>query len=480
MAVRSQLVESGLPVVAIVGRPNVGKSSLFNRIVRAHRAIVDDTPGVTRDRVIAPASYEGKPFLCIDTGGFDVDPAADAHVLDARVREQALAALAEADVAVCVLDGRAGLAPADAELVTLLRKSPTPVLWAVNKIDTAAREALVAEFYATGVEPIFPVSAAHGLGLDVLLDAVAAKLPETTETAATHGGTRLALMGRPNVGKSSMLNLLLGTERTVVSPVAGTTRDSIDTPVILDGRPYVLIDTAGVRRRVRVTDRLERHGAVRALGTIARTDIVLLLVDATEGLTDQDARLAARAWEAGRGLILVANKWDLLSGRERDVGRFRREVASLRPGFERLPLICTSAQTGEGIEGVLGAVRRVERAYEAALPTAALNRELQNAVAATAPPSPGGRTIRLFYATQTARRPPEITVFASAPERVPVAYRRYLTGRIVAAFDLVGVPVKLKMRSRREEAPATPRRDSAPPARRTSKPPRARAKARPR
>jgi GTP-binding protein len=482
MAVRSQPLASGLPVVAIVGRPNVGKSSLFNRIVRAHRAIVDDTPGVTRDRVIAPASYDGKAFLCVDTGGFDADPAADAeapstNTLDGRVREQALAALREADCAICVLDGRAGLAPADAELVRLLRKSRTPVVYAVNKIDTAKREELVGDFYATGVETIYPVSAAHGLGLDALLDAVATKLPETSETPAPQSGARLALMGRPNVGKSSLLNQLLGTERAVVSPVAGTTRDSIDTPVLLDGRPYVLIDTAGVRRRMRVTDRLERHGAVRALGTIARTDLVLLVLDASEGLTDQDARLAARAWEAGRGLILVANKWDLLAGRARDVARFRREVASLRPGFERLPLLCTSAHTGEGLEGVLGAVRRVERAYDATLPTAALNRALQDAIAATAPPSPGGRAIRLFYATQTARRPPEVTVFASAPQRVPESYRRYLTSRIVGAFDLAGVPLGLKLRSRRDES-VTPRRDSAPAAKRTSPRPRARARAR--
>jgi GTP-binding protein len=284
-------------------------------------------------------------------------------------------------------------------------------------------------------------------------------------------------MGRPNVGKSSLLNLLLGAERAVVSPVAGTTRDSIDTPVLLDGRRYVLIDTAGVRRRMRVTDRLERHGAVRALGTIARTDLVLLVLDASEGLTDQDARLAARAWEAGRGLILVANKWDLLAGRARDVARFRREVASLRPGFERLPLLCTSAQTGEGIEGVLGAVRRVERAYDATLPTPALNRELESAVAATAPPSPGGRAIRLFYATQTGRRPPELTIFSSAPERVPESYRRYLTSRIVGAFDLAGVPLKLRLRSRREQ-PVTPRPGSARAAKRTSPRPRARARAR--
>lgn len=497
MAVRSEPVASGLPVVAIVGRPNVGKSSLFNRIVRAHRAIVDDTPGVTRDRVIAPASYEGKSFLCIDTGGFDADPSADTHTLDNSVREQAMAALAEADVAVCVLDGRAGLAPADAELVALLRKAKTPVLYAVNKIDTAARETLVAEFYATGIDPIFPVSAAHGLGLDVLLDAIVARLPETSTVAATHAGTRLALMGRPNVGKSSLLNLLLGTDRSVVSPVAGTTRDAIDTPVMLDGRPYVLIDTAGVRRRVRVTDRLERHGAVRALGTIARTDLVLLVVDASEGFTDQDARLAARAWEAGRGLILVANKWDLLAGRERDVARFRKAVAGTRPGFERLPLLCTSAHTGEGIEGVLGAVRRVERAYDAALATATLNRELQSATDATAPPSPGGRTIRLFYATQTARRPPEVTIFASAPQHVPVAYQRYLTNRFVGAFELGGVPLKLKLRSRREEPVApkkpvkpgkpaktgkrvTPGRGSAPAAKRKSPRQSTRGRARPR
>ncbi|MCW5891795.1 MAG: ribosome biogenesis GTPase Der [bacterium] len=456
---RVQAVASGLPVVAIVGRPNVGKSTLFNRLVRARRAIVDDAPGVTRDRVVAAAEWAGRRFLCVDTGGFEADAPRDPAALDAQVRTQALAAVLEADCVVCVLDAVAGLTPGDRDTVRLLQRAGRPVRFVANKVDGPGRDALVADFYAAGIETVFPVSAAHGRGIDELLDAVVGAFPPSVSpTPAVGEGTRLALMGRPNVGKSSLLNRLLGQARAVVSPIAGTTRDAVDTPVSVDGRPYVLIDTAGIRRRGRVDDPLERHGAVRALGTFERTDLVLLVLDATDGMTDQDARLAGRALEAGRGIVLLANKWDLLPPPERSREAFRKHLVALHPAFASLPLLPVSAVSGDGLGKLWTLVRQVEDGYRAVVGTPVLNRVLRAAVESVAPPSPGGRPLRLFYATQTSTAPPAVTVFASAPAKVPAAYVRYLQARFAEAFGVVGVPLTVTLRARREERATAPPR----------------------
>jgi len=468
---RARAVASGLPVVAIVGRPNVGKSTLFNRIVGARRAIVDDAPGVTRDRVVAAATHAERPFLCVDTGGIAAEPPRDRAALVARVREQTLTAIAEADCVVCVFDAAAGLLPEDRETARLLRRSGKPVVWAVNKIDAPGRDALLHDFHGVGAEPLIAVSSAHGRGVQELLDAVVAALPERGAPAADgRGGARLALVGRPNVGKSSLLNRLLGAERAIVAPEAGTTRDAIDTPVTVDGRPYVLIDTAGIRRRGKIHEPLERHGAVRALGMLARSDLVLIVLDAAEGMTDQDARLVGRAWEAGRGIVLVANKWDLVPPARRDATTFREQLAAAHPGFARLPLVAVSAQTGEGLGEIFPAVARVEHGYAATLPTPALNRALEAAVAATPAPSPGGRALRFFYAAQTGHRPPAVAVFASRPDLVPPAYARYLTTRLADAFKLVGVPLRLQLRARRPPATGRPRRGRSAGGRRSSAP----------
>jgi len=442
-----------LPVVAIVGRPNVGKSTLFNRLVRARRAIVDDAPGVTRDRLVAATSHRGRAFLCVDTGGFSADPPRDPHTIAARVRAQTLAAVEEAACVICVFDGRAGLAPEDRETVDLLRRSGKPVVFAVNKLDTAGRDLWRHEFHAAGVEDALAVSAAHGRGIAELLDVVLAALPPlagtTNEPAGEPvGATRLALVGRPNVGKSSLLNRLLGEARTIVAPEAGTTRDPIDTPITVAGRSYVLIDTAGIRKQGRVHEPLERHGAVRALGILTRTDLALIVLDASEGMTDQDARLVGRARAAGRGVILLANKWDLVSPARRSMARFRESLVTAHPAFADLPLLAVSAATGEGLGDLFPLVARVEQAYDAALPTPALNRTLRVAVAGHPPASgPHGRAARILYATQTGRRPPAVTLFVGASDpALPPAYLRYLTTRFAAGFALVGVPLRLVTR----------------------------------
>jgi GTP-binding protein len=467
-----------LPVVAIVGRPNVGKSTLFNRLVRARRAIVDDAPGVTRDRIVAPAAHGGRTFLCVDTGGFIAEPPRDTRALGALVRGQTLAAVAEADCVVCVLDGPAGLAPEDRETVRLLRRSEKPIVYAVNKLDTPGRDGLLHDFHALGVDRLVPVSAAHGRGVPELLDAIAGALPASPGAAADEPpGTRLALIGRPNVGKSSLLNRLLGSERAIVTPEPGTTRDAIDTPLTVAGRPFVLIDTAGIRRRGKTREPLERHGAVRALGTLARTDLALIVLDAAEGMTDQDARLVGRAREAGRGIVLLANKWDLVPPARRDRAAFRERLVSAHPAFRTLPLLPVSAATGEGLGDLFPMVVRVERAYDAVLPTPALNRALEAAIAATPPPSPRGKALRFFYATQIGRRPPVVGVFASAPALVPPSYARYLTARLVEAFHLTGVPLRLELRARRPLSGPRGRGSGArargsPPPRRGGAPPR--------
>jgi GTPase len=474
MATRIEPVATGLPVVAIIGRPNVGKSTLFNRIVKSRRAIVDDAPGVTRDRVVAPASYEGRAFLCVDTGGFLAESPRDKSAIDAQVRAQALAAVDEAHVLVCVVDGHAGLSPVDRETVRLLAKSGKPLFLVVNKIDGPARDGLVHDFHALGVDRLFPVSGAHNRGIDELLDAVVAALP-ADGTTAPEEGTQVALVGRPNVGKSSLLNRLLGTERTLVSPKPGTTRDSIDTPVTVAGRPYVLIDTAGIRKRSRVESQLERHGAVRALGTLARADVVLVVLDASDGMTDQDARIVGRTLDAGRGVILLANKWDLLQGPERDVKRFRERVRGLHPAFADLPLLCVSAATGEGLDALFNQVTRVEQGWRATIGTPVLNRTLQAAVEAHQPPTKGvGRPVKLYYATQTGTAPPAFTIFTNAPGSILPSYTRYLAKRFAEAFTMTGVPIRIVYRPRRAADPdgvsARPRRGTAARSRRSSKP----------
>jgi GTP-binding protein len=368
------------------------------------------------------------------------------------------------------VDGHAGLSPVDRDTVRLLERSGKPVFLVVNKIDGPARDGLVHDFHALGVDRLYPVSSAHNRGIDELLDDVVAALPAGV-AAAPDAATKLALVGRPNVGKSSLLNRLLGTERALVSPRPGTTRDATDTPVVANGRPYVLIDTAGIRRRSRVEDQLERHGAVRALGMLERADVALVVLDATEGMTDQDARIVGRALQAGRGVVLLANKWDLVKGAERDVKRFRERVRGLNPGFADLPILCVSAESGEGLDALFNQVERVEVGYRTAVGTPVLNRTLAAAVAAHQPPSVhGGRAVRLYYAT-----PPAFTIFTNAPGSIPPDYTRYLARRFSDAFGIVGVPIRIAYRPRRapesaEAASARPRRGSASRTRRSSKP----------
>jgi GTP-binding protein len=354
------VVARRLPVVAIVGRPNVGKSTLFNRLVRAQRAIVDSRPGVTRDRNIAMACWDARQFLLIDTGGFED---ADKSALAASVRAQAVLAAEEADAVIAVFDGREGLNPVDRELVRQLRALRKPVFYAVNKLDTPALDDEAAEFFALGFEEIFPVSVAHGRGVADLMERLLEQLPEVPAAAIPEalesGAVRLALVGRPNTGKSSLLNRIVGYERAIVDAAPGTTRDTLDTPFRHGDHAYVLIDTAGIRRRPRVHEQLERASVVRALRALERAEVALLLIDATEGMADQDARIASYAWERGRALLLVINKWDAVPQAQRERTEFRKRIQLQYATLAEVPMVFVSALTGQGVQTIFPALEQL-------------------------------------------------------------------------------------------------------------------------
>jgi GTP-binding protein len=437
-----------LPVVAIVGRPNTGKSTLFNRLTRSRRALVAPTPGVTRDRNIAVAEHRGRRLLVVDTGGFEADQQAE---LAQAVRTQALLAAQEADAVIAVLDGRAGLNPLDRLLMERLRPLRQPVLVAVNKLDTPAQLALVDEFYALGAARLFPLSAEHGLGVDTLLDAAFESLPAPGEEAADEEGNpalAVAIIGRPNVGKSSLLNRLVGFERAIVSPAPGTTRDALDTSVTRDGHAYLLVDTAGIRRRPRVHEHLERASVVRALRALERAEVALLVVDASEGLAEQDARIAGYAWERGRALVLVLNKCDAVPRLAADATGLCARLVERFPSLASVPKLLVSARTGRGVERIWAAIDAVAAAHRRRLPTAKLNAVIGAAARAQAPPMMAGVRPKLFYAAQTATAPPTITVFCHAPERLAASYQRFLLNQVRAAFALDGVPVRLRFTAR--------------------------------
>ena len=435
-----------------MGRPNVGKSTLFNRIVGRREALVDDQPGVTRDRLVAEAEWIGRRFALVDTGGLE---AANEAGLAGRVREQSLRAASEADVVVLVVDGRSGRTPADDEAARVLARTGRPLFCVVNKIDGAKQEDLVHDFWELGLGEPIAISAEHSRGIDELLDRIVESLPEAGP-GETPPAPRLAIVGRPNVGKSSLLNRLVGEERVLVDEVAGTTRDAVDIPLERDGERMILVDTAGIRRRSRIDDALEAASVGRSLRSIDRAEIVLLVVDASEGVTDQEARLARLVQDRGRGLLLVLNKWDLLAREDRHPAELLRRIRERYPHFEHVPAVSVSARENTQVETILPAARRVFRAFALRIPTRTVNVVLEEAVAAHEPPLVAGRRARFYYGTATGTRPPAITLFVNDPACVKESYRRYLENRIRAAVDLEGVPLRMVLRAR-----TRPRRGAA-------------------
>ncbi len=440
------------PVVAILGRPNVGKSALFNRLISRRIAIVEDTPGVTRDRLYAAAEWGGREFAVVDTGGLKTGPAG---TLETQVRAQATAALADADLVLLVVDARDGIVPEDREITELVRRAHVPVLLVANKVDSPTKETAASEFFALGLGDPLSVSAIHGRGIGDLLDAIVALLPEVSEAtpeAASDKPVAVAVVGRPNVGKSSLVNAMLGQDRVIVDATPGTTRDAVDTFYERGGRRYVLIDTAGLRRRARVGAAVEVFSAVRARRAIERADVAVLVVDAADPVADQDQRIAREIADAGRGVVIVMNKWDRVAPALRpDRQRVRTAQHALR-FLDYAPILAVSATKGWGIETLFETIDRVALAHRGHIGTGVLNRLIGEAVAAHEPPADaGGRRLRVFYATQPETSPPTVVLFVNEPSRMPESYRRYLEHAIRSGFDLPGVPLKLVLRRRRGE-----------------------------
>lgn len=449
-AAAADVGDGRLAIVAIVGRPNAGKSTLFNRLVPGRTAIVDKTPGVTRDRNIGITTLGRRRVLLIDTGGFED---ADDSALAESVRAQSALAADEADVVLVLLDGRAGLNPDDAVLVDRLRRLAKPVLFAVNKIDGNRQEGDLAEFFALGIDDLQPISAAHGIGIDDLVEQIAAALPAPepgSYTAAEEDPDciRLALIGRPNAGKSSLLNRIVGYDRAIVDARPGTTRDALDTPFEFGGRRYVLVDTAGIRRRARVIDHVERVSVVRALSALERAEVAALVIDATQGMNDQDARIAGYAWERRRALLFVFNKWDAVPAEGRSKRRLYAAVADAYPSLADVPAVVVSALQGTGVKQIFPALGRVVASHRAVLQTAELNRVLRKAVEAHAPRATRGRPPRFYYATQTGTAPPRIRLFVSAPDKVTADYQRYLYNTFRKHFGLSGTPLQIQLQAR--------------------------------
>lgn len=431
---------SAIPVVAVVGRPNVGKSTLVNRIVGGRPAVVEEMPGVTRDRRDFDAEWAGRRFLLVDTGGWELSPG---EPLSSEIRAQAEAAVAGADVVVFVVDGTVGTTEDDAGVVKLLRAADVPVVLAANKIDNAALEAGVSDLWAVGLGDPVPVSAFHGRGVGELLDAIVSRLPERA-APVTDELARLAIIGRPNVGKSTLLNRLVGEKRVIVSERPGTTRDPIDVVVDIGGEPYRVIDTAGIRRRPQISEDADLYAVMRAREALATADVALLLVDASEGVTHQDQRIAAEVVEAGAGLVLLLNKWDAVEDRE----RFEAEVGD-RLGFVSwAPVLRISALTGARLDRIGPAVRAVLDARARRIPTGELNRLVASWTAAHPPPVRKGRRPRILYSVQAGVEPPTFVVFVAGGELGP-DYLRFLEGRLRSEIDLTGTPVRILARARR-------------------------------
>jgi GTP-binding protein len=431
-----------IPVVAIVGRPNVGKSALFNRIVGAQAAIVAEEAGTTRDRHFARAEWNGSTFWLVDTGGLTDDPRAP---LDAEIRRQVQLAIAEADLLLLVVDAQTGLHPVDARLAAMLRESQKPFVVVANKVDDPSRSDWF-EFYSLGAGDLFPVSAANGKQSGDLLDAIVARIPamESEEASAL----RIAVVGRPNVGKSSFVNRLLGEERLVVSQEAGTTRDAIDSHMRYHNRDLIFVDTAGLRRQSKVSDGVEFYSTLRTRRAIERADICCLMIDGVEGLQNQDLKIATLAWEAGRGLIIVVNKWDLVEKGDKTAAHFERDAREKVPYLSFVPFLFTSALTGQRVSRVLDVILEVEAERLKRITTSQVNDVLGQLVSRRQPPQAAGREVKLLYATQVETAPPTIAVFGNHPELLQEHYVRYLHNGFREAWGFKGSPLRIVLRKR--------------------------------
>jgi GTPase len=431
-----------LPVVALVGRPNVGKSALFNRLIESNAAIVSEEAGTTRDRHFGRAEWNGRTFWLVDTGGI----VEDSNVpMDVEIRKQVLQAIDEADLLLLVVDAKAGLHPSDQRVVDLLRDAHKPWILVANKVDNPQSHDYY-EFYNLGAGDPIPVSASNGKGSGDLLDAVVERIGEATQEETT--ALKVAVIGRPNVGKSSFVNRLLGEDRLVVSDVAGTTRDAIDTPMTYHGREMVFIDTAGLRRQSKIDEGVEFYSSLRTRRAIERSDICILMLDAVQGLENQDLKIATLAWEAGRGLILVVNKWDLKEKDDKTAAKFEKECQEKAPYLRFVPFLFSSALTGQRVTRVLDLILEVDAERHKRITTSQINTTLEELVARRQPPQAAGREVKLNYATQVETAPPAIAIFGNNPDLVQEHYVRYLHNGFRAAWGFTGNPLQILLRSK--------------------------------
>ena len=435
-----RIAAEGLPAVVLVGRANAGKSTLFNRIAKGGRAITSAIPGTTRDLNFARAKYGDREFVVVDSGGLELG---GHERMTERIVTEALAAVGVADVVVFIFDGRGGLSEADSEALALVRETGCPLIMAVNKIDRPGQESEASEFYALGGDELFFISAAHGRGVDELLDQVVARLPERASAAAASPDLRLALIGRPNVGKSSILNRLSGFDRAIVDDTPGTTRDPVDVRLTSHGRDVLLIDTAGIRRPPKVEGELEHHSVGRAIETIRRANVVLLVIDASEGITDQDARLARLVDTSDRAMVIVCNKWDVAAKQGRKLATFVRDAHERYPFLEYASMVFTSAVTGDGVDGIIPAAIAAGDSWRAVFQTSMLNRTLAEATAAMDPPQVDRRRLNLMYVTQVGNAPPRLRFFTNVERGIPAHYVRFIETRFRKSLGLVGTPLRL-------------------------------------
>lgn len=440
----------GKPIVAIVGRPNVGKSTLFNIFANSRISIVEDTPGVTRDRLYADTEWLDNEFMMVDTGGIEI---MNTDKIAVSIRQQAQIAIAEADVILFVCDARAGITHEDAEVAKMLRQSKKPIVLAINKADSPKQEMEIFEFYNLGIGEPIPVSAANHLGLGDLLDAVVEKFPETSAYGedGNEDEIKVALIGRPNVGKSSIFNTLVGEERSIVSDVAGTTRDAIDTPVIREGQKFLFIDTAGMRRKARIDEPIEKYSIILSLRAVDRSDVVLMVIDAIDGVTEQDKKIAGYAHEAGKGIVLVVNKWDLYDKDNTSTLRYTENLRRELVFMQYAPVVFVSAMTKQRIHRLPEVIHYVAEQNAMRISTSVLNQVVEDAIAINPPPTEKGQRLKILYATQVKIKPPTFVIFVNEPEIMHFSYQRYLENKLREAFGFEGTPLQMIIRGKNEE-----------------------------
>ena len=437
------------PIVALIGKPNVGKSTFFNYLAGSRISIVEDTPGVTRDRIYAETNWRGKDFTLIDTGG--IEPDSDDIILS-QMREQANLAIAMADVIIFLTDIRQGVTAADKEIALMLKKSKKPIVLVCNKADNIEKDKEeIYEFYNLGIGEPHPLSATNGIGVGDILDAIYEKFPKNDNEENDDDKIKVAVIGKPNVGKSSLINKILGENRAIVSDIAGTTRDAIDSEFENDKGKYVLIDTAGVRKKSKIKENIEKYSIMRTLLAIERADVCLMMIDAVEGVTDQDAKIAGEAHEAGKGVIIVVNKWDAVEKETGTLESYKKDIYQKLKYLSYAPIIFISALTGQRVNKLFDLINSVSEQNSLRIKTSVLNQVINEAIAIVQPPSDKGRRLRIYYGTQVATKPPTFVIFVNDKKLFHFSYERYLVNQIRKEFGLVGTPIKILAREKSDK-----------------------------